>query len=198
MNTIDKKKIIALLQDKKVQNYSFLIVFFILFAFFVIFAIRPNLLTAFNLQKELQDLKLESREFESKIQKIVAYQTILEQHRDDLPLLDQAVPSSPELANVIEDVRQSATDSGVLIDTLSVESVDYKAKSKGNELQTFSVNANASSTPQDLREFLDLLVNQRRLKSFEIVDVSKSDFTDDSANDINIYKINLIVSSSYL
>lgn len=198
MNSIDRKKIIALLQDKKVQDYSFLIVFFIIFAFFVIFAIRPNLLTAFNLQKELQDLKLQNREFESKIQKIVAYQTILEQYRDDLPLLDQAVPPSPELAKVIEDVRQSATDSGVLVDTLSIERVDYKAKSKERGVHAFSVNVNAAAKREQLQSFLDLLISQRRLKSVEIVDLTTDDFTAENSNDINIYKVNLLISSSYL
>ncbi len=198
MNNLDRKKIIALLQDKKVQNYSFLIVFFIIFSFFVIFAIRPNLLTAFNLQKELQDLKLQNREFESKIQKIVTYQTLLETYRDDLPLLDQAIPKSPELAKVIEDVRQSATDSGVVIQTLSVESVDYKAQAKNTSIHTFSINTDAAATSENLRQFFDLLLNQRRLKSLDIIDLSKADFTGEQTNDINIYKINLIVSSSYL
>ena len=198
MNTFDRKKIIALLQDKKIQDYSFLIVFFIVFSFFLIFAIRPNLITAFNLQKELQDLKLQNREFESKIQKIVTYQTVLELHRDDLPLLDQAVPATPEVAKVIEDVRQSATDSGVLLETLKVESVDYKPKTAGKAVQQFNVRADASATTGNLRVFLDTLINQRRLKSLEVVDLSKADFTDGDTNDINIYKINLIVSSSYL
>ncbi|MBP7967038.1 hypothetical protein KAZ66_02080 [Candidatus Woesebacteria bacterium] len=198
MNNLDRKKIIALLQDKKVQNYGFLIVFFILFSFFIIFAIRPNLLTAFNLQKELQDLKLQNREFESKIQKIVAYQTLLENYRDDIPLLDQAVPPSPELAKVIEDVRQSATDSGVFIQTLKVESVDYKAKSSGDKLQVFSISTDALASTTSLRQFFDLLLNQRRLKSLDIIDLSKGDFTSSETNDINIYKINLIISSNYL
>lgn len=198
MNNLDRKKIVALLQDKKVQNYGFLIVFFILFSFFIIFAIRPNLLTAFNLQKELQDLKLQNREFESKIQKIVAYQTLLETYRDDIPLLDQAVPPSPELAKVIEDVRQSATDSGVLIQNLKVESVDYKAKSSGDKLQEFSISTDSLASTTSLRQFFDLLLNQRRLKSLDIIDLSKGDFAAGETNDINIYKINLIVSSNYL
>lgn len=198
MSTFERKKIVALLQDKKIQNYSFLIVFFIVFSFFIIFAIRPNLLTAFNLQKELQDLKLQSRQFESQIQQIVTYQTVLEQYRDDLLLLDEAVPPSPEIAKVIEDVRQSATDSGVLVDSLSVESVDYKAQSSSNAVQMFSVTTNAIATTPNLRIFLDTLLNQRRLKSLDIIDLTKPDFTGESTSDINIYTINMIVSSSYL
>lgn len=198
MNDIDRKKIVALLQDKKVQNYGFLIVFFIIFTFFIIFAIRPNLTTAFNLQKELQDLKLQNREFESKIQKIVSYQTFLETYRNDLPLLDEAVPYSPEIAKVIEDVRQSATDSGVLIQSLKVESVDYKAKATDAGIKGFSINAEAEATTANMRSFFDLLLKQRRLKSLDLVDLTKSDFTGEESSDINIYRIRLIISSSYL
>ncbi|CAN5172789.1 hypothetical protein BH09PAT2_BH09PAT2_00650 [soil metagenome] len=198
MNNLNRQKIIALLQEKRVQNYSFLIIFFIIFSFFVIFAIRPNLMTAFNLQKELQDLKLQSREFESKIQQIVAYQSVLELHRDDLSLLDEAIPRTPELAKVIEDVRQSATDSGVLLESLSIEKVDYKEKTKAKEIHTFSITANASATSANLRVFFDMLLNQRRLKALDIIDLSKAEFTTGETIDVNLYKINLIISSRYL
>ncbi len=196
MNNFDRNKLVKLLQDKKVQSYSFLVGFFVVFSFFVIFAIRPNLITAFNLQKELQDLKLQSREFESKIQQIVTYQTVLEQHRDDLPLLDEAVPSSPVLGKVIEEVRKSASDSGIILGYVSVESVDYKLQSEST--QSFDITVDATASKENLRLFLDALLNQRRLKSLEIIDVLKPDFTEDPSNDINIYKVNLIVSSSYL
>ena len=55
---MDRKKILELLKQKQVQDYTFSIAFFLVFSFFVIFAIRPNLITAFSLQKELEELKL--------------------------------------------------------------------------------------------------------------------------------------------
>jgi len=59
---MDKKKIIALLGERKVQDYTFNALFFLIFSFFLIFAIRPNVVTVFTLQQEFQELKLKNKE----------------------------------------------------------------------------------------------------------------------------------------
>src|SRR5215207_9426051 len=103
------KNVTSLLQDQKVKNYSFSIGFFIVFSIFLYFAIRPNLITAFNLQKELQDLKLKNREYEEKILQIVNYQTTIEENRDRFVLLEEAIPPSPNVVKVVEDIKKSAS-----------------------------------------------------------------------------------------
>ena len=83
---MNKDKILALLKDKKTQDYTFQFFFFVIFAVFVVVAIRPNLITAFNLQKELQDVKLNNKVAEEVIQQIVNYQSVIESERDKLLL----------------------------------------------------------------------------------------------------------------
>lgn len=198
MNNLNRKKIIALLQDKKVQDYTFNILFFLIFSFFVIFAIRPNLVTAFSLQRELQEIKLQSREYEEQIMQIVTYQSTLETHRNDFTLLDEAVPDSPELAKVIEDVSKSATDSGVVIKTFSIEKVNYIKQSATEDLQQFTITADLESNIINLGQFFDLLTDQRRLKSLESVTISKAESPDEDGGDINLFKVIMTLSSKYL
>ncbi|MDA1316402.1 MAG: hypothetical protein O3B87_00080 [bacterium] len=127
---MDKNSLLKLLLSKEdIRTYGYNVGFFIVFSFFLIFAIRPNLVTAFNLQKELQELKLKDKQTEEVILQVVSYQSTLEEYRDKLPLLDQAVPSAPTIAQVIDEVRKSASDSGILINVLSVESIDLKGSS---------------------------------------------------------------------
>lgn len=123
---MNKERILVMLKDKKVQNYSYHIFFFLAFSFFVIFAIQPNLSTAFRLQKELQDLRLENKKSEEVILQIVNYQSLMEEYRDSLYVLDEALPSTPELASAIEDVSKIASESGLILQSMTVESISLK------------------------------------------------------------------------
>jgi len=123
---MNKEKILALLKDKKTQDYTFQFFFFVIFAVFVIVAIRPNLVTAFSLQKELQDVKLNNKVAEEVIQQIVNYQSIIESERDKLLLLDEAVPSTPDLSNVVDQITQTASSSGLIVTNLKIENISFK------------------------------------------------------------------------
>ena len=192
---MDRKKILDQFKDQKIQNYSYNIFFFLIFAFFVGFAIRPNLMTAFNLQKELQDLKLKSQEYEAEIQQIVDYQTKVEQYRDQFYLLDEAVPKTPAIAKVLEDIRQSATDSGVILTSIAVEEVSIKTEEKQNSLKSFGVNIIVESEIAMLENFLNTLLNQRRIKIIDDISVTKVQLEEGISNR---FTITMIVKGTYL
>ena len=192
---MDRKKILDQFKDQKIQNYSYNIFFFLIFAFFVGFAIRPNLMTAFNLQKELQDLKLKSQEYEAEIQQIVDYQTKVEQYRDQFYLLDEAVPKTPAIAKVLEDIRQSATDSGVILTSIAVEEVSIKTEEKQNSLKSFGVNIIVESEIAMLQNFLNTLLNQRRIKIIDDISVTKVQLEEGISNR---FTITMIVKGVYL
>jgi len=192
---MDRKKILDQFKDQKIQNYSYNIFFFLIFAFFVGFAIRPNLMTAFNLQKELQDLKLKSQEYEAEIQQIVDYQTKVEQYRDQFYLLDEAVPKTPAIAKVLEDIRQSATDSGVILTSIAVEEVGIKTEEKQGSLKSFGVNINVESEIVMLQNFLNTLINQRRIKIIDNVSITKIQLEEGTSNR---FTITMIVKGTYL
>lgn len=169
---MDRKKLVALMHEKKIQDYSFTIFFFLVFSVFLIFAIRPNILTAFNLQKELKDLDLKNKEAENVILQIVNYQSVMENYRDKLTLLDEAIPSSPGLAKAIEDVRGTASASGLLVSEMTVESVEFSDDRGTGELQTFQILLSSQGSTADLNTFITAILKQRRLKMFESVEIS--------------------------
>lgn len=123
-----------MLKDKKIQNYSYNIFFFVVFSFFIIFAIQPNLTTAFRLQKELQDLRLQNKQSEEMILQIVNYQSVMEEYRDNLTVLDEAVPSTPELAKVVDEISKTASASGLIVSSLTIESISFKGTAANNSI----------------------------------------------------------------
>jgi len=192
---MDRKRILDQLKDQKVQNYSYNIIFFVIFAFFAVFAIRPNLMTAFNLQKELQGLKLKSQEYEAEIQQIVDYQTKVEQYRDQFYLLDEAIPKTPAIAKVLEDIRQSATDSGVILTSIAVEEVSIKTVEKQPSLKSFGLTVNVDGELITLKNFLDTLLNQRRIKAVDNIEITKVRQEEGTSN---LFTITMLVKGAYL
>ena len=195
---LDKKKITTILLDEKVKNYSFSIGFFLIFSLFVFFAIRPNLVTAFNLQQELQKLKLQNREYEEQILLIVDYQTVIEENRDRFVLLDEAIPITPNVVKVLDDIRNSASDSGMILETLAVESIELNediTAEQTSEVYTFNITVSGNIELAQLKTFFDSIINQRRIKSIEFLQISQATLTEEGTTR---YLITLSLVGHYL
>ncbi len=198
MNQFDSKKIIALLQQKRIQNYSFAIVFFVIFTFFVIFAIRPNIITAFSLQRELQELRLKDKLYEQQIIKISNYQSLLEGYRDSLPYLDQALPASPYVGASIEVLEKVASESGFQVSNIEVQRVQFQEKEKKEGVKTFRVVVSAQTKFEHVQTFMSKLAEYRRLKNIERIDLSREQFIGGDSNNMNNYRVDVTITSDYL
>lgn len=86
--------------------------------FFTIFAIRPTILTIADLIKEIED----KQEIEQQLQrKIVALASAQEEYQllqDKIQLLDQAIPSKPELVRTLKVIEKIATENKVIVSDL--------------------------------------------------------------------------------
>lgn len=186
---MNKEKLLEMFKDKKIQNYSYNIFFFVVFSFFTIFAIQPNLSTAFRLQKELQDLRLQNKKSEEVILQIVNYQSLMEEYRDNLTVLDEAVPSTPELAKVVNEISKTASDSGLIVNSLIIESIGFKGDSGtdngstpgdnalGNltnqpDLMSFTITIEGTASFSQITQFLNQVIGQRRLKTYDSIILS--------------------------
>lgn len=174
--------LIEKLKNKKVKDYSFTIIFFVTFSFFVLFVIRPNLVSVFSLQRDLEDLKLLDKQYGSAVASIVSIQSSLEKNRDLFPLLDQALPSSPKVHQVIEDINKVASESGFMVDRVDIYKVSLKEDEITNVAQNYLVSLETTSSFEDVNEFIALLLQQRRLKMIKNLSIAK----DTAENMLNI------------
>ncbi len=187
-----KEFIDKITKNKKVKDYTLTIFFFLIFAFFVFFAIRPNIVTAFNLQKELQDLKVKDRKYEQTLFNIVNYQAVLETNRDNFFLLDEAVPGNPQVYKVIDDLRVSASASGVLTSRFDVSEVQLTKDKKRRKMQAYKISLETTSDINQVKGFIENFMSQRRLKTIESLSITPDNRTD------NRFKIQMIVEGYYL
>ena len=194
---VSKTNITSLLQEKKIQNYSFSIGFFLIFSLFVYFAIRPNLITAFNLEKEKQDLKLKNKEYEEQILQIVNYQSTIEQYRDQFYLLDEAVPPSPDVTKVISDIKQSAAESGIQLTTITMEPIEFtKDIQQYEQVFDFTLTTGGKVQINQFDTFLKSIINQRRIKSIENLQISRTE--SEEVGGESFFTITLTVKGFYL
>jgi Tfp pilus assembly protein PilO len=187
-----KEFIDKITKNKKVKDYTLTIFFFLIFAFFVFFAIRPNIVTAFNLQKELQDLKVKDRKYEQTLFNIVNYQAVLETNRDNFFLLDEAVPSNPQVYKVIDDLRVSASASGVLTSRFDVSEVQLTKDKKQRKMQAYKISLETTSDINQVKGFIENFMSQRRLKTIDSLSITPDNRTENS------FKIQMIIEGYYL
>lgn len=207
---MNREELINKVLNKKVKDYTFPVVFFLIFSIFVFFAIRPNLVTAVSLQRQLDELRLQDEQYETIILNIVNYQSVIEQSRQDFVVLEEAVPASPQIYAVVEDIRNAATESGMLVANIEVSDVVLKGtleESKAvisnntnqqpslDEKKRFVIKFQATSSFNEIRTFLSQLSTQRRLKLVESMNINAANKVGSQSATFNI---SLVIESFYL
>lgn len=150
---------------KKATDYSYTILFFLSFAFFTFFVIRPNILTILSLQEELGRLHILDTGYENVIKKIVDIQTFLEENRTDLPLLDEALPDVPQINKLVNDSQLSASESSMVLNTMSINKVDLRDTGKRMNRKNVNVTIEGLANFLQSKSFITQVMNDRRLKT---------------------------------
>lgn len=130
------------------------------------FAIRPTIVTMSDLIKEIET----KTELDGALtRKIAALQTAQTQYltvEEQLPLLDSAIPTQPEIILSAKIIEKVAADSKVVIRSLSVselpensdETIPFTQKSK----KLVNISASVTGDYLSIREFVESLRNSRK------------------------------------
>lgn len=178
---MNKPDIIEHVFEKRIQNYTFGIVFFLIFSFFVIFAIRPNLLALVTLQEQLTQLRSIEKKYEDAITQIISLQTLVEQNRDNFYLLDESLPNLPKVNKIIDDIKKNASESGITVAKIDVSNISLKENKTLNQTKTFEVNIEGDADFAQAKQFIDTLIKQRRLKTIKNLGIIKEGVSSESA-----------------
>ncbi len=164
---MNKNDLLENLRNQKVKEYGFTISFFLIFSFFVVFAIRPNLTSVISLNEQLTQLRGLDVQYENSITKIITLQSLIEQNRENFYLLDESLPSTPQVNKVIDDIKKNASESGLVIDKIVVDEVSLKGDTGKKKMRSFSVDLETTSEFENIKKFVSNLFLQRRLKSIQ-------------------------------
>lgn len=166
--------------------------------FFAIFAIRPTLLTMFDLVKQIEDkTKLEQQ----LSQKIAALSTVQNQYlqlQDRLAVIDQAIPNDPQLVYTLTVIEKTASDLNLVIEGMNIAEIpnsrhqDEESDPNALERIDLPISIALSGNYLDIRQFVENLMNYRR--SF-VVDTIV--FSTEKVRGVDQLKATVVVSAPY-
>jgi Tfp pilus assembly protein PilO len=187
---MDKEYLIKQFTSKKAKDYTYAVIFFLIFSFFIFFVIRPNLVNVFSLQEELGKLRIMDAGYENVIKKIINIQTFLETNRSDLYLLDQAVSSTPQINKLVQDIETAASASGIIVTQINISKIDLKDKAVRTSKNVLTVNIATHTGFKEARVFVDSLISGRRLKTLKSITLDRNEKGSSSSAELDI-KIDL-------
>ncbi len=124
---LKRKELLAVLAKfykKPIAKVSFeFFISLITIIFFTIFAIRPTLLIIADLIKEIDDKQTLDQQMQKKIAALASAQEEYQLVQDKISLLDQAIPSSPELIKSLKTIEKIAGENKVIISNLKVSAI---------------------------------------------------------------------------
>ncbi|KKR48098.1 MAG: hypothetical protein UU81_C0056G0003 [Microgenomates group bacterium GW2011_GWC1_41_8] len=140
------KTLQALLISQETQAYAMAFLSFFALAFFTVFAIRPTLISFFNLQKQIEEAKETDSKLEMKIEQLLAAQQVYQDYQSELALLDKALPENPEFAQLIQKLEEIVNDKEAT--TTAFETIDEVTLLDKHELLNLGTAANAEMSPE--------------------------------------------------
>lgn len=183
---MDKNNILKHLFDQKVRDYSFVVAFLIIFSFFIIFIIKPNISLVFQLGREKDYLDQLDKNYENTIIEIVNLQSEMEKIRPNLDIIDQALPNQVAIDKVVDDLQKSASVSSVSIKKVNFGNFSLINRDSDKKLKKIQFNIDFISSFKNASDYVKFLFKQRRLKGINQIIFDKPlDASTDSA-DLNI------------
>lgn len=137
--------------------------------FFALFAIRPTLLTMSDLIKEIEDKEKLDKQFSQKIAALSSVQPLYLQLQDQLLILDEVIPSQPQLIYSLKIIEKIASELYLVIANINVAEIPKENPDQNSEISstaferidvplTISVYGDYPS----IRQFVESLKNYRR------------------------------------
>lgn len=181
----DAYKRVKPLTTEKNTAYLMAIFSFLTLSFFGLFAIRPTILTAFTLYKEIQDLKVLNQQYEDKITNVVVAQSEYERIRNDIPLIYETLPETPQFPKLISTIENLATSSSLILEDMQIDPQPIAPLLNTKELTDYSVQLRLSGEYQNAYTFLSNLVNNQRLISIKSLDLKTEESTSSGELTVN-------------
>lgn len=147
--------------------------------FFAVFAIRPTLLTMSDLIKEIEDKRQLDKQMAQKIAALSSAQSEYLKQQERVGVLDEAVPTGPNLIGLFKIIEKLASDNQLVITAMSVNDVpkDIVGNPSFDQLERknleFTVGITGDYT--SIRSFVNQLIQVRRTILVDRVTFSVSD-----------------------
>lgn len=182
-----------LMKKSNTQNYTAVIFSFLVISLFGLYAIRPTIQTILTLKREIQDKTDISKKMEDKITALIEAQAAYSQIEQSLPLIDEALPDTPDAIPLVIQIRNLGRISGVTLTTVQMPTVPLyreatpSAKSKtvpvSGKQQNLKFSITLVGPYTAVQAFLTGLQDLRRIVTIDDMTVTPDKTSQLSASD---------------
>ena len=168
-------------KSKKSVSYFTITLSLLSLSFFGLFAIRPTLITGFSLMKNVSDQKKLNVDYENKITSVIRAQSEYELIRNNLPLIERAIPDRAQFQSLAYSLEEIAQQSELVINQLQIDGVPVSAEKPSDTLKEYKFNLMANGSFESAFSFITHLINLRRIvtiQSLELIQDSNAESTE--------------------
>lgn len=161
------------------ESYAWLSLSIFTISFFLIVAIRPTVITITKLIREVKEKETASLLLDKKIDSLVTAQKVYAKNSQYFPMVEQALPENSEFPLLADFLSNAAQSSQIELSTLAFEKIILKAAPSAKKpgepaaYQTINFSTTAEGDYLNLKNFVSLLENSRRLIQVESTSVSE-------------------------
>ncbi len=171
------KQITPFLASKKTVSYFALTLSLVTLSFFGIFAIRPTLITAFSLMKQVTDLRKLYVDYENKIGSLIRAQSEYEQIRNDIPSINASLPTDSAFSKLAKTIEKFATQETFAINQFQIDAAPISNPASTGKIYSYGFTLVGTGKYTSVSAFLSHIVNWKRIvsiKSLEFVQIGSS------------------------
>ena len=166
------KRIRPVLKNTKSASYFTITLTLFSLSFFGLFAIRPTLITAVSLIKEVKDLRKLSLDYENKISNFITAQSEYERIRESIPLIDRALPQYSEFPGFARTMENIAIKNSFSINQFQIDAAPISLLPEVNKLNNFNFILVGIGNYDNSRHAIEDMVNSLRIVTIESLDFS--------------------------
>lgn len=186
------KRITPLMESKKTASYFTFTLSLFTLSFFGLFAIRPTLITAISLMKQVSDLRKLYNDDENKIGSIIRAQGEYEQIRDSLPFIDGAIPTNSSFGKLAKTIEKFAAQENITINQFQIDPVPISNPNPTSKLYNYGFSLVGTGKYPSISLFLNHLINWKR-----IVNLQSLEFTQSGGTTSAILRLSLKATTFY-
>lgn len=156
---------------KKGKDYTYTVIFFLIFSFLTFFVIRPNILAVFQAHLRIESLKKTNVFYETQIQNVVNTQSVLIEERNNIGLLNQAITKKPEVNELIRDITNTSNQDNLVVSKMNLTDVNLKDVSRNDQLKAIVFDLSLGGQFENYLKLIKDLYGQRRLKILKNIEI---------------------------
>lgn len=168
------KRLTPLIGSKKTASYFTLTLSLFTLSFFGIFAIRPTLVTAISLIKQVSDLKKLYTDYENKIGNLIRAQGEYEKIRGELPLIDAALPANSSFGSLAKIIEKFASQENFTINQFQIDPVPVSNPPSSGKLYDYEFTLVGTGRYSSLSSFLSHLINWKRIINIKSLEFAQA------------------------